>query len=195
MSKLLNLEDQFTFYVSSRTSSWSLLVSPHTDSFLLPLLSGFLPHEQNERTHTHLLRSHHLVHRPRPHPRYSRSRKIFRFFRHWTNNRRLDFPVPLRRCERHLLHPTRIRCRREHPASSSSKLRSSANSCVCFTGLVSQLLYAPVLLSLGHLSNLLYSQHHDAAMKYAGIAFVASWIAQFVGHGKVSFAFPFSVTP
>jgi uncharacterized membrane protein YGL010W len=37
------------------------------------------------------------------------------------------------------------------------------------------------------LSNLLYSQHHDAATKYAGIAFVASWIAQFVGHGKVSF--------
>ncbi|GAA5831112.1 hypothetical protein JCM3766R1_006241 [Sporobolomyces carnicolor] len=46
------------------------------------------------------------------------------------------------------------------------------------------LLYAPILLSLGHLSNIAYSEHHDAAMKYAGIAFVASWIAQFVGHGK-----------
>ncbi|GAA5903544.1 2-hydroxy-palmitic acid dioxygenase MPO1 [Sporobolomyces salmoneus] len=45
-------------------------------------------------------------------------------------------------------------------------------------------LYAPILLSLGHLSNVLYSSHHDAAMKYAGIAFVASWIAQFVGHAK-----------
>lgn len=48
-----------------------------------------------------------------------------------------------------------------------------------------QLLYAPILLSLGHLSNIAYSEHHDAAIKYAGIAFVASWIAQFVGHGKV----------
>ncbi|GAA5880449.1 hypothetical protein JCM16303_005386 [Sporobolomyces ruberrimus] len=46
------------------------------------------------------------------------------------------------------------------------------------------LLYAPLLLSLGHLSNVLYSGHHDVAMKYAGIAFVASWIAQFIGHGK-----------
>ncbi|GAA5935874.1 2-hydroxy-palmitic acid dioxygenase MPO1 [Sporobolomyces koalae] len=46
------------------------------------------------------------------------------------------------------------------------------------------LLYAPMLLSFGHLSNVLYSTHHDQAMKYAAFGFVASWIAQFIGHGK-----------
>ncbi|GAA5866575.1 hypothetical protein JCM3774_004018 [Rhodotorula dairenensis] len=45
-------------------------------------------------------------------------------------------------------------------------------------------LYAPILLTLGHLSNVLYATHHDEAMRVAGYAFVASWIAQFVGHGK-----------
>ncbi|GAA6061414.1 hypothetical protein JCM10212_004472 [Sporobolomyces blumeae] len=45
------------------------------------------------------------------------------------------------------------------------------------------LLYAPILVAFGHASNVLYSDYHDAAMKLAGIAFVASWIAQFVGHG------------
>ncbi|POY72656.1 hypothetical protein BMF94_4484 [Rhodotorula taiwanensis] len=45
-------------------------------------------------------------------------------------------------------------------------------------------LYAPILLTLGHLSNVLYSSHHDEAMRIASYAFVASWIAQFVGHGK-----------
>ena len=38
---------------------------------------------------------------------------------------------------------------------------------------------------MGHYSNVLYSTHHDAAMKYAAVAHVASWIAQFIGHGAV----------
>ncbi|KWU44165.1 DUF962-domain-containing protein [Rhodotorula sp. JG-1b] len=45
-------------------------------------------------------------------------------------------------------------------------------------------LYAPILITFGHLSNVLYATHHDEAMRIAGYAFVASWIAQFVGHGK-----------
>ncbi|BGP54363.1 hypothetical protein JCM8202_000796 [Rhodotorula sphaerocarpa] len=45
-------------------------------------------------------------------------------------------------------------------------------------------LYAPILLGLGHLSNVLYSTQHDTAMKVASWAFAASWVAQFVGHGK-----------
>ncbi|GAA5943207.1 hypothetical protein JCM10213_006244 [Rhodosporidiobolus nylandii] len=49
---------------------------------------------------------------------------------------------------------------------------------------VAGLLYAPLLLTVGHLSNVLYSTQHDQAMKLAGWAFAASWIAQFVGHGK-----------
>ncbi|BGP23507.1 DUF962 domain protein [Rhodotorula toruloides] len=49
---------------------------------------------------------------------------------------------------------------------------------------VAGLLYAPVLLTMGHLSNVFYSTHHDEAMKLASYAFVGSWIAQFVGHGK-----------
>ncbi|GJN87462.1 hypothetical protein Rhopal_000411-T1 [Rhodotorula paludigena] len=48
---------------------------------------------------------------------------------------------------------------------------------------VAGLLYAPILLAMGHYSNVLYSVHHDAAMKYATIGFIASWIAQFIGHG------------
>lgn len=54
---------------------------------------------------------------------------------------------------------------------------------------VRQALYAPILLTFGHLSNVLYSTHHDEAMRIAGYAFVASWIAQFVGHGKVGSGF------
>ncbi|TNY24454.1 DUF962 domain protein [Rhodotorula diobovata] len=48
---------------------------------------------------------------------------------------------------------------------------------------VAGLLYAPILLAFGHYSNVLYSAHHDEAMRYATVAHVASWIAQFVGHG------------
>lgn len=53
-----------------------------------------------------------------------------------------------------------------------------------------QALYAPILITFGHLSNVLYATHHDESMRIAGYAFVASWIAQFVGHGKVSFRGP-----
>ncbi|GAA5828472.1 hypothetical protein JCM11251_006264 [Rhodosporidiobolus azoricus] len=49
---------------------------------------------------------------------------------------------------------------------------------------VAGLLYAPLLLTAGHLSNVLYSSHHDEAMRLATYFFVGSWIAQFVGHGK-----------
>ncbi|KAI5478494.1 hypothetical protein MNV49_005022 [Pseudohyphozyma bogoriensis] len=43
-------------------------------------------------------------------------------------------------------------------------------------------LYAPVLVGMGHFSNVAYDSHPDA-MKYAGWAFGFAWIAQFVGHG------------
>ncbi|GAA5910614.1 hypothetical protein JCM6882_001040 [Rhodosporidiobolus microsporus] len=46
------------------------------------------------------------------------------------------------------------------------------------------LLYAPILVTFGHLSNVLYSTQHDEAMKLATYFFVGSWIAQFIGHGK-----------
>ncbi|GAA5967484.1 hypothetical protein JCM11641_000562 [Rhodosporidiobolus odoratus] len=49
---------------------------------------------------------------------------------------------------------------------------------------VAGLLYAPILLTSGHASNVLYSTQHDEAMKLAGYFFVASWVAQFIGHGK-----------
>ncbi|GAA6031756.1 hypothetical protein JCM8097_001973 [Rhodosporidiobolus ruineniae] len=49
---------------------------------------------------------------------------------------------------------------------------------------VAGLLYAPLLITLGHLANVLYSTQHDQAMKLATYGFVGSWIAQFVGHGK-----------
>ncbi|GAA5872245.1 hypothetical protein JCM8547_004793 [Rhodosporidiobolus lusitaniae] len=45
-------------------------------------------------------------------------------------------------------------------------------------------LYFPILVILGHLSNVLYHTHHDQAMRLATYGFVGSWIAQFVGHGK-----------
>ncbi|ORY88768.1 DUF962 domain protein [Leucosporidium creatinivorum] len=45
------------------------------------------------------------------------------------------------------------------------------------------ILYAPLLLALGHFSNVLYSTEPHA-VQYAGYVFVAAWIAQFVGHGK-----------
>ncbi|GAA6050825.1 hypothetical protein JCM3770_001665 [Rhodotorula araucariae] len=48
---------------------------------------------------------------------------------------------------------------------------------------VAGLLYAPILLAFGHYSNVWYSLHHDQAMKYATVAHVGSWIAQFIGHG------------
>ncbi|GAA5898378.1 hypothetical protein JCM8208_006963 [Rhodotorula glutinis] len=48
---------------------------------------------------------------------------------------------------------------------------------------VAGLLYAPILLAMGHYSNVLYSTRHDAAMKYAAVAHIASWLAQFLGHG------------
>lgn len=49
---------------------------------------------------------------------------------------------------------------------------------------VQQILYAPILLALGHFSNVLYATEPHA-VKYAGYVFVVAWIAQFVGHGKV----------
>ncbi|GAA6002052.1 hypothetical protein JCM10207_003053 [Rhodosporidiobolus poonsookiae] len=45
-------------------------------------------------------------------------------------------------------------------------------------------LYAPILLTLGHLSNVLYSTRHDEAMRLASYLCGASWILQFIGHGK-----------
>lgn len=46
--------------------------------------------------------------------------------------------------------------------------------------------YAPLLAGLGHLSNVAYDADPAVATKYAGYAFAASWVAQFIGHGKVS---------
>ncbi|KAM0754740.1 DUF962-domain-containing protein [Meredithblackwellia eburnea MCA 4105] len=45
------------------------------------------------------------------------------------------------------------------------------------------LLYSPILLGMGHFSNVVYDTVPNA-MKIAGWAFGASWIAQFIGHGK-----------
>lgn len=39
---------------------------------------------------------------------------------------------------------------------------------------------------MGHLSNTLYLDNPSAALQYAGYGFIGAWIAQFVGHGKVS---------
>lgn len=50
---------------------------------------------------------------------------------------------------------------------------------------VAGLLYAPILLAMGHMSNAVYANDPDLAIKYAGWAFGAAWIAQFIGHGKV----------
>ncbi|KAK4703471.1 hypothetical protein P7C70_g2749, partial [Phenoliferia sp. Uapishka_3] len=47
------------------------------------------------------------------------------------------------------------------------------------------LLYAPILLVMGHMSNVVYEASPDA-MKVAGYFFTGAWIAQFIGHGKVS---------
>ncbi|GAA94717.1 uncharacterized protein L969DRAFT_17526 [Mixia osmundae IAM 14324] len=44
-------------------------------------------------------------------------------------------------------------------------------------------LYAPVLLAMGVSSKVIYDTVDDP-LKKAGIVFVGSWIAQFVGHGK-----------
>ncbi|SCV73655.1 BQ2448_6085 [Microbotryum intermedium] len=44
------------------------------------------------------------------------------------------------------------------------------------------MLYAPILLTMGHMSNVLYDTR-SGAMQEAAIVFVASWIAQFIGHG------------
>lgn len=49
---------------------------------------------------------------------------------------------------------------------------------------VAGILYAPILLAMGHYSNVWYALD-DGAIRKAGIAFTAAWIAQFIGHGKV----------
>ncbi|KAK4050141.1 hypothetical protein OIV83_003712 [Microbotryomycetes sp. JL201] len=46
------------------------------------------------------------------------------------------------------------------------------------------LLYFPVLVGLSHIADVAYNTDAQQATKYAWILFVASWIAQFVGHGK-----------
>ena len=46
-------------------------------------------------------------------------------------------------------------------------------------------LYAPILLTFGHLSNVFGDR-----IKPAAVLHVASWIAQFVGHGVVSLFIP-----
>lgn len=48
---------------------------------------------------------------------------------------------------------------------------------------VAGLLYAPILLGMGHYSNVWYATDNEA-IKKAGYLFTAAWIAQFVGHGK-----------
>ena len=48
-----------------------------------------------------------------------------------------------------------------------------------------QLSYAPILIGLGHISNVMFDASPSMATKYAGWAFGAAWVAQFVGHGKV----------
>lgn len=53
-------------------------------------------------------------------------------------------------------------------------------------------MYAPILLTMGHLSNVVYANDPDSAIKYAGWAFGAAWVAQFIGHGKVRHAGPLS---
>ncbi|SCZ98918.1 BZ3500_MvSof-1268-A1-R1_Chr3-1g05708 [Microbotryum saponariae] len=61
----------------------------------------------------------------------------------------------------------------------------AAGNALYFTILepVAGMLYAPVLLTMGHMSNVLYDTRSDAMQK-ATVVFVASWIAQFIGHGK-----------
>ncbi|KAL8277750.1 hypothetical protein RQP46_009872 [Phenoliferia psychrophenolica] len=49
-------------------------------------------------------------------------------------------------------------------------------------------LYAPILLAAGHFSNVYYDTS-PTATSTAGYFFVAAWIAQFIGHGVVFFAF------
>ncbi|KAK4048602.1 hypothetical protein OIO90_005772 [Microbotryomycetes sp. JL221] len=46
------------------------------------------------------------------------------------------------------------------------------------------LLYAPVLVGLSHVADVAYNTNAQQAIKYGWILFVASWIAQFIGHGK-----------
>ncbi|GAA5977003.1 hypothetical protein JCM5350_007524 [Sporobolomyces pararoseus] len=132
MSKLLNLEDQFTFYAAYHTNKYNVLIH----IFCVPTI-----------LFTALVLSHGIP----------GAAKSFTSFQLGQTTIDLTFPFLW-----------------------------AAGNALYFILLepVAGLLYAPILFSFGHLSNLLYSNHHDVAMKYAGIAFVASWIAQFIGHGK-----------
>ncbi|GAA5909846.1 hypothetical protein JCM5296_001834 [Sporobolomyces johnsonii] len=136
-SRLLNLEDQFTFYASYHTNKVNVLI--HV--FCVPTI-----------LFTALVLTHAI-------PGAAESLARFRV------------PLPLLG---------------EVPVDVTVPLLYAAANAAYFVLLepVAGLLYAPILLTFGHLSNVLYATHHDEAMKFAGIAFVASWIAQFVGHGK-----------
>lgn len=81
--------------------------------------------------------------------------------------------------------PRTSSCSSQSPGCVSSLLSCASRLRRADVRRRSQLLYAPILLAMGHYSNVLYSTHHDAAMKYAAVAHVASWIAQFIGHGAV----------
>ncbi|GAA6007720.1 hypothetical protein JCM11491_003940 [Sporobolomyces phaffii] len=132
MAKLLNFEDQFTFYASYHTNHTNVLIH----IFCVPTI-----------LFTALILTHGI-------PGAAKSLASFEFA-----NSTVDLTFPF---------------------------LYAATNAIYFILLepLAGLLYAPILLTLGHLSNVLYSTHHDAAMKFAAIAFVASWIAQFIGHGK-----------
>ncbi|GAA5823814.1 hypothetical protein JCM5353_006367 [Sporobolomyces roseus] len=138
MGKLLNLEDQFTFYASYHTNHTNVLI--HV--LCVPMIFF-----------TALILTHGI-------PGASNSFASID----------LDLPLGIGKTTLDLTFPF---------------LYAAANA-TYFILLepMAGLLYAPILLTLAHLSNVLYSVHHDEAMKYAGIAFAMSWIAQFVGHGK-----------
>ncbi|SCV74199.1 BQ2448_6631 [Microbotryum intermedium] len=94
----------------------------------------------------------------------------------FTNHTFFRFQIPL---------PAQLGFRKEIDVRATLPFLYAAGNALYFTILepVAGMLYTPILLMMGHMSNVLYDTRSDAMQK-AAIVFVVSWIAQFVGHGK-----------